>query len=321
MPTFSPCTKKHLLVTVLLVLFNNSYAADKCLYISSYHQGYAWSDGVERGLRSKLEGHCEIRQFDMDSKRNKDKPLIQKAADKARQIITSWQPDVVITSDDNAAKYVIQQYYREGNTPFVFCGVNWTADEYGFPYSNVTGIIEVAPLQAMLEHAKDFSKSSNAVYLGANTLTEKKNLGRMQQAAEKLGIALKGKLVNHSTEWRDAYLSAQQAGFIVMGSSSGIKQWDMPEQSDFAIKHSKKLVVTSHDWMMPVSTVGFTKIPEEHGEWAAMAAIEILGGLAVSDIPIVANRQWDLWINFEHLEETGIKLPRKFKRKAKKVAN
>ncbi|MFM1892820.1 MAG: hypothetical protein RLZ44_1897, partial [Pseudomonadota bacterium] len=41
----------------------------RCLYISSYHQGYAWSDGVERGLRQGLEGQCELRQFDMDTKR------------------------------------------------------------------------------------------------------------------------------------------------------------------------------------------------------------------------------------------------------------
>jgi ABC-type uncharacterized transport system substrate-binding protein len=320
MPTFSPCVKKSLLFAALLIATSNSFADKKCLYISSYHQGYAWSDGVERGLREKLEDHCVIRQFDMDSKRNKDKTLIQQAAVEARQIITAWKPDVVITSDDNAAKYVIQQYYRDSDIPFVFCGVNWTADEYGFPYSNVTGIIEVAPLKAMLEHARDFSSSTNAVYLGANTLTETKNLERTQKTASRLGIKLEGKLVNHATEWREAYLSAQQAGFIVMGSFSGIEQWDMAEQSAFAIKNSPKLVVTSHDWMMPVSTIGFTKIPEEHGEWAALAAVEILAGLAPSDIPIVANRQWDLWINFDHLQETGVKLPRKFKRKAKKVS-
>jgi len=305
--------------TSLFFLSTSLFAADKCLYISSYHQGYAWSDAVEQGLRDVLTGHCEIRQLDMDSKRNKDKAFIAQAAREAKQVIDEWQPDVVITSDDNAAKYVIQQYYRDAETPFVFCGVNWTVDEYGFPYRNVTGIIEVAPLDVMLKRAVDFSRQHHAVYLGAETLTEKKNLKRMQQAAQKLGIALQGKLVANAADWQQAYRDAQQSGFIVMGSYSGIKNWDMKKQSAFAIKHGNKLVVTSHDWMMPVSTIGFTKIPQEHGEWAGLAAIEILKGRSTSDIPVVANRKWDLWINFDHLQATGIKLPRKFKRKAKKA--
>ena len=51
---------------------SSAFAADKkCLFVSSYRQGYEWSDGVERGLRSVVEGKCEYRQFDMDTKRRK----------------------------------------------------------------------------------------------------------------------------------------------------------------------------------------------------------------------------------------------------------
>jgi hypothetical protein len=73
-------------------------AEAKCLYVSSYHKGYAWSDGVELGMRNVLTGHCNIRQIDMDTKRNKDKDYIQKTVQAIRQQIASWQPDVVITS-------------------------------------------------------------------------------------------------------------------------------------------------------------------------------------------------------------------------------
>ena len=53
-----------------------SAATKKCLFVSPYHQGYAWWDGVERGLRSVLEGRCVIRQFDMSTKRKKKEILI-----------------------------------------------------------------------------------------------------------------------------------------------------------------------------------------------------------------------------------------------------
>ena len=81
--------------------------AAKCLFVSSYHHGYAWSDGVERGLRSTLEGKCELRQFDMDTKRKKSDEPQKHAALEALKLIENWQPDVVITADDNAAKYLI----------------------------------------------------------------------------------------------------------------------------------------------------------------------------------------------------------------------
>jgi len=296
-------------------------AAGKCLYVSSYHQGYAWSDGVEQGLRKVLAGHCDIRQIDMDTKRNKDPGYIQSMVESIRQQIDSWRPNVVITSDDNAAKYLIKPYYKDASTPFVFSGVNWTAKEYGFPYSNVTGIIEVAPLEVMLSQAIKFSGGQKqAIYLGANTLTEKKNLKRMVEVSEKLDIQLQGKLVSTASEWKQAYQESQQSGFIVMGSFSGIKDWDKQHLSEFAIKSATKLVVTSHDWMMPYSTLGFTKIPQEHGEWAAQAAIEILNGLSPAEIPVVANRKWDIWLNQKHLESTAIQLPRKITRKAKRVS-
>ena len=313
-------TATSLFLSTLIVPLTASSGASKCLYVSSYHRGYAWSDGVEQGLRKVLTGHCEIRQIDMDTKRNKSTEFKQSAAVAVKREIESWQPDVVIVSDDNAAKYVIQQYYRDAATPFVFSGVNWTVKEYGFPYSNVTGIIEVAPLEAMLTHAIKYSGGARkAIYLGADTLTEKKNLERVAEASKKLGIELEGILVPSAGEWKAQYLAAQNADFIVMGSYSGITDWDKTELAAFAVEQARKLTVTSHEWMMPFSTVGFTKIPQEHGEWAAQSAIEILKGKSPREIPIVANRDWDLWINAAHLESTQLKLPRKFLRKAKKV--
>ena len=309
-----------LLLSTLVLPSVAGPGAGKCLYVSSYHRGYAWSDGVEQGLRRLLTGHCEIRQIDMDTKRNKSDEFKRSAAEAVKREIESWQPDVVIVSDDNAAKYVVQEYYRDADTPFVFSGVNWTAKEYGFPYRNVTGIIEVAPLEAMLTHAVKYAGGAKkAIYLGADTLTEKKNLERVAGVSAKLGIELEGILVADAGEWKAAYRAAQEADFIVMGSYSGIAGWNAAELAAFAVEHARKLTVTSHDWMMPFSTIGFTKIPQEHGEWAAQTAIEILKGRSPQEIPIVANREWDLWLNAAHLESTGVKLPRKFLRKAKKV--
>ena len=61
----------------------------KCLFISSYHKGYAHADQIEAGVRDTLKGHCELRQFDMDSKRRSAKDQIKQSALAAKEIIES----------------------------------------------------------------------------------------------------------------------------------------------------------------------------------------------------------------------------------------
>lgn len=294
--------------------------AQKCLFISSYHQGYAWSDGVERGLRSVLTGKCELKQFDMDTKRHKDLAYIQAKGLEAKQLIERWQPDVVITADDNAAKFVIQAHFKDHATPFVFCGVNWTVEEYGFPFRNVTGMVEIAPIQPLLERVKALqSRHARAIYIGANTRTETKNLARFAQAAERNGIELDSRLVDTADEWLAAYHLAQQYDFIIMGSNSGIREWDEGRIRAAILPESRRLSITSHGWMMPYTMLGYTKVPEEQGEWSGKAALSILGGTQPADIAIVPNKKWDIWTNTSLLAASGITLPRNLVNKSKKI--
>ena len=292
----------------------------KCLFVSSYHQGYAWSDGVERGLRSVLDRHCEIKQFDMDTKRHKSKDEIKASALRAKALIESWQPDIVIAADDNAAKHLIVPYYKDHALPFVFCAVNWTADEYGFPYSNVTGMLEVAPIQPSLARALQIVPNLRRVfYLGADTLTESKNLKRYQDAASSLGLEVTHALANSTEAWLAAYETAQDYDLVVLGSNAGINDWDPDKVRAGVLRHTRKLSVTNMEWMMPFTILGLTKVPEEQGEWAAKAAISILSGTPPSAIPIVSNSRRDIWVNTGILAASGLTLPDEIMRKGKKV--
>ena len=308
------------LAMVGMALSPQTVVAKKCLYISSYHRGYAWSDGVELGLRSVLEGKCEIQQFNMDTKRNKDEEHKIKMGLEAKQLIDSWKPDVVITADDNAAKYVIQAHFRDHEIPFVFCGVNWTAAEYGFPYRNVTGMVEVAPIYPLLDKVQTLlPDAQKAIYIGAKTLTESKNLARFESALKKKKIHLDSALVSTVGEWLSAYNRAQKYDFIIIGSKSGIDNWDHERVEARLSTSSKKLSITNHGWMMPYTMLGFTKVPEEQGEWAAHAALNILDGIEISKIAIVPNRKWDIWTNMPLLRSSNTTLPEGLVMKSKQV--
>jgi len=269
-----------------------------CLYVSSYHRGYSWSDGVERGLRETLDERCELVQFDMDTKRRRDKEDIEAAARKAAALVAELRPDVVITSDDNAAKHFVVPHLLGGDVPVVFCGVNWTAEEYGFPAKNVTGIVEVAPIRPMVREALALVPgSARAAYLGALTLTERKNYERIATEADSLGVTLDSYFVETLEEWKVAHDAIQSYDFIVVGSYSGIDHWDEAEAARHALEHASRPSLTNHAWMMPVTVIGFTKLPEEHGERAAVTARAILDGSVAGEIPLAVNRKWDTWIN------------------------
>lgn len=308
-----------LLVLLSLCLTRHALAA-KCLFISSYHRGYAWSDGVERGVRSVLEGRCEVRQFDMDAKRHKEAQILAQKALEAKALIESWQPDVVITADDEAAQYLIMPFYKDHTLPFVFCGINWTVQEYGFPYRNATGMVEVAPVEPLFEKMEGLLPNhGRGFYLGANTATESKNLQRVQEGAERRGIRLEHRLVDTTDAWLAAFEAAQQYDFIILGSNSGINDWDDAKALDGVSKTSHRLSLTNHEWIMPYAMLGLTKVPEEQGEWAAQTALSILEGVEPLSIPIVPNRKWDIWVNLPLLETAGLHIPKPLLQKAKRV--
>ena len=311
---------QRVLAVLICLSFSASVSAGlpKCLFVSSYHQGYAWSDGVERGLRQTLAGKCDLHQFDMDTKRKKSEQEKKQAALTAKALIDSWQPDVVITADDNAAKYLIEPYFKNHELPFVFCGVNWTVDEYGFPYRNVTGMIEVAPVQAMVDEAAALLPEARKVlYIGANTVTERKNVVRIRKAVENRGLIFEQQLASSLQSWVGAYETGQDYDFIIMGSNAGINDWDTTEAVSAIMPLTQRLSVTSHGWMMPVTMLGMTKVPEEQGEWAGQVALRILEGASPDSIPVIANRKWDLFLNTVLIDSAGIQLPKQLSGKGK----
>ena len=301
-----------LLTTIIIAVCfcGTTVFAAKCLYVSSYHKGYAWSDGVEKGLLPELEGKCDFKQFDMDTKRNNTDEFKKEAALKAKEIIESFKPDVVIVSDDNAVKYLVMPYYKDKSLPFVFCGVNWTVDKYALPYKNVTGMIEVSPIEAQINVAKAVLPDLKKVfYLDSNNTTGQKTVKYYQELFEGKGYAFTSKLVKTFEEWKNAFLEAQQYDVIILRNNSGIENWNDEEASKFALDNSKKLSMTESDWMMPYSILGMTKVAEEQGMWAGKTAVNILKGADPGKIKMMKNRQSNIFVNSSLQQKTQIDLP------------
>lgn len=296
-----------------------SFAA-RCLYVSSYHSGYEWNDSVEQGLDPILKDICEIKKYYMDGKRNRTPEFAKEKAEEIMTLIKTWKPDVLIASDDNASKYLVKPHLKDTDLPVVFCGVNWTADEYGYPYKNTTGMIEVGPIETLAKEVLNVvPQAQKGIFLSADEITQYKEVTRFKATFEEKGVIFEHLPVTTMADWEKGYTRSQQYDFIVIGNNAGINDWDKKRAADYVLAHSNTFTVSYLSWMAPYSMLTMSKVAKEQGEWAGKVAAMIIAGTKPHEIPIVSNRKWDMYINIPLIQKTDFNLSPYILEKALKV--
>jgi len=285
--------------------------AKECVYINSYHAGYVWSDRIERTIRQGLQGKCHLTVFYMDTKRNTSTVFGEKKGLEAKKLIDRIHPDVVIVSDDNASKYLVKPYYKNSDIPFVFCGINWSAEAYGYPYNNATGMIEVSAVTAILHKARaTLGEIKHVTFIAVQGVrTDEKEFSWLKRIYAREGVSVQGIFVHTFKEWKQAYLDGQSADFIVLNNVAGITDWDTQKAKIFVRQYAKKFTVTTYDFMTPYTMFAMTKVAEEQGEWVVQLAERVLQGKSLAQIPVVANRRWKTFVNPVLLKAAGIEMP------------
>jgi ABC-type uncharacterized transport system substrate-binding protein len=287
--------------------FSKKYDGKKILYIDSYHQGYAWSDGITKGVRIKMKNTgVQLKILRMDTKRNSDDAFKKNAARKAQSVINEFGPDVVIASDDNASKFLIKPYYKDADLPFVFCGVNWDAKVYGYPYKNVTGMVEVAPIPILIEQMELYAKGKRIGFIGPDIITAKKEAINYRKV---FGLKIVEYYAKDFHDWKKGFKTLQnKVDMLIIASDGGLYNDYVKEYEDFVIRNSKIPSGTCYDFMSHIALIGVVKIAEEQGLWAADAALRILDGTSPSEIGIVENKRAKLFINKKIGDSMGIDL-------------
>jgi ABC-type uncharacterized transport system substrate-binding protein len=291
-------------------------------YINSYHEGYGSSDDVMAGIKEVLGDKVDLRISFMDTKRNSDPGFIQNKVKEIINEIEVYQPDVIIASDDNAVKYVIEPHFKNGKIPVVYCGVNWSADQYELPRAHVTGMLEVLPFIETVEAVKQsLPVIARLTVLSENSDSERKNKEVMDGLFKELELEVTFSLVDDFESWKSQFIHANASSDIIYIPTNGaIKNWDVKEAKTFVKEHIQKPVITCDDFMMPYAVFGLTKVAKEQGEWAAQTALKILQGAKPADIPITENRQSQAWINTTLAEKVGFMIPEELKSNCKKIS-
>ncbi len=296
-----------------------SYKLPKVLYIGSYHEGYFWSDNIEKGLKKGLglkqtagsestEPPVVLDIFRMNTKLRSDEESKKNAALEALQRIEQFQPDLIVISDDNAAKYLVQPYLLETTIPIVFCGINYDASQYHLPTANSTGMLEIDPIAETVEFLSQYAKGKRIGYLGSDDISNKKTI---QYNEKILGAPFtEGYLVSSYEEWKLAYQKLQtRVDMLIILNPIGIRGWSPEEADDFILHNTKIPSGGISAGEMRYSLLGHVKIPEEQGWWSGKTALKILEGTSPAAIPIVTNKQTRLFLNPTLANAIGIHFP------------
>ena len=282
------------------------FTGKKVVYVNSYHEGYPWSDAIESGLHKVFDGTgVELKIIRLDTKQHPDPAFGKSAGESAWSEIQAYQPDVVITSDDNAQKYLVVPFMKNGNIPVIFNGVNWDASGYGYPTANITGMVEVELPDQLVQLLKSYAKGQRLGYITIDTETERKVVDIYNQRF--FGGQMKTYWVKTQDEFKTAFLTAQQeVDILFVGNNAGSDKWDEKEMKQFILNNSSIPTGSINDWMAPYSLLTLAKSGEEQGEWSAQTALAILGGKSPADIPLAENKRGQLIVNLDLADKLGI---------------
>ncbi len=282
------------------------YAGKKIVWVDSYHQGYEWSDGVEKGIRETLDGTgVELKVVRMDTNRNPGAEFGKAAGLAAKAEIDAFQPDVIIACDDNAQEYLIVPYYKDTSMPVIFCGVNWDASPYGYPASNVTGMIEVDFVPQMVENLKEYAQGERVGYLSGDRSTDRK-LAEIYNDRFFDG-QMKVSFVKTFDEFKAAFLDLQEdVDILYIGNNAGIEGWDDEQARQFCTENTKIPSGTRQPWLAPYVLMVLGRFEDEQGIWSAQAALQVLDGTPISQIPMSENKKIRFILNLDIADELGV---------------
>lgn len=283
------------------------------------------------GLHLVLDDVSEVLMhfFYMDTKRKSSLSWKKEIGMAAQRRINELKPDVVIAFDDNAQKFVTSKYQGAATPQFVFAGVNGEPEDYGFPASNVTGILErVYPDQSLAMLAMINPKIKRVVCISDDSATSNGVIAYIKANKMPLEIVAYEQPVT-LTAWKQTVLKYQRDASVdafliplyqTVKSAPNGDRVAPREVMQWTVKNITKPVsglwpFATRDGALCAVTVDLN----EHGIVAAGMALRILSGEKAGQIPIVKNQDGFVILNIQAAKRISMHLPYEILQAADKI--
>lgn len=266
------------------------------LLLNSYHKGYMWSDEITRGVEEKLDAKGVMLHVEyMDTKRHFDEEYFLVLSQVLSLKHSKYQYDVIVVSDNNAFEYIKDRANNIfGDTPVVFCGLNYLTAEDIKGMEHVSGVNEEADIESNIKLIEQLHPDRHKIMvLTDDTVTGKKiqrevNRIKRLRADSKLDIEL---VFDVSTDELIARLSDLDAHtsllftFFFRDREGTFLEYD--ESIGLVVEHTTVPIYVSWKFSMRDGVMGgFLIDGYDQGAEAAKKVNQILTGRSISEIPV-----------------------------------
>ena len=309
-------------IAVMCLLFHKptiEAASNKILVVMSYEEDNPWCMQIKEGIDSIFAGDSDIKYFYMDTKKNINGGV--RKAEEAHELYKQLRPDGVIAADDNAQSMFVLPYLKDKvTTPVMFCAVNAEPEEYGYPASNVSGILERGFIKESIAFAKQLVPSIGTV----GFLTKDSPAGRairkqVETEADTYLTKVAGfKLVRTIKETLvvlEEYQKTSDALFIT--ATNGIldvdgNSLDNQQVTKIIAKSYKKPLIGANNFHVQYGVLcAVVKSGKAQGKIAAELLRKAMKGTPINQIPITVNKYGNRMLNVTVMKDLGIKPKRR----------
>ena len=319
-----------------------SLAIKKLFIVHSYEKGHICGqpqhDGALEGLARSgwiVGENLDVRAYHMDTKRVNNTPaLIKHQAELAMQEIERFQPDAVLTLDDNAFKTIALSPSMSDRS-FIFSGMNGQPEEYNtklafmnsreHPGGMVTGVYEKL-------HVREAVRVMSIMH-GVKEiliLVDQSPTGKAIARQVDIELSLPERISNRTPayqvtrriirSWEEFQEVIAQAdsdpdiGAIYLGTlllrDEGGQTYTAEEIIDYYVAHSRKPAIGLNyafikQGLYGGATVDFFAM----GRLAGKKVARILSGTKPGELPIEDAPRIALVFNLERAEAIGLEIP------------
>jgi PAS domain S-box-containing protein len=290
------------------------------LILNSYHQGYAWTDGLVEGILTAFREakiNAEVHIENMDTKRIYNPEMWKKNLIIKMEFYPPEYLDLILVSDDNALNTLLEMGHQYHHIPVVFCGVNREPEAIREHCPMFIGVRDNIPFSENIDLAvKLFPETRNIAIVTDNSPTGRSH----RETAER--IRAEKNLKDLEWIWLDGSKGLTTPGLIealknlpentvvifsVWQIDANNQFWDPGRYYSKILEASPVPVLTNTDVGLHDGFLGGKLISaKSHGFQAGMMAVRILRGAALETIEIAEDNN-EYYFDWKQMRRWGIK--------------
>jgi ABC-type uncharacterized transport system substrate-binding protein len=285
------------------------------LVVMSYEQDNPWCKEIKEGIEAALKDQYKATYFYMETKINLAGG--HSKATEAYALYQKLQPRGVIAADDNAQWMFVLPYLKNRvNTPVMFCGVNAEADKYGYPASNVSGILERGHIKESIAFFKQLVSESETIgFVTKQSPSGSALFNQIITESDHYLLNVKGKIeVKTLSELLSAGAHLKKhCDAVFIDSVEGILDEDGNRMNNKMITHNLQkafgyqIIGSNRYHVRNGALCAVIKTGQEQGRTAAEMLITAMEGVPVNQLKIIQNHNGKRLLNVETMRTAKIK--------------